>query len=475
MKRRLLSPDEPFRQKPGRLWLPEEMSTPPPLESDLPAAPIERRLALLINPFYPKDAHASFGKHVLTPTLALTSVAAATPPDWTVRYWDENLLQGPPPANPMPEVVGITVHLTFARAGLRAGRAGIGRAGRKVVLGGLHVLSCPEEAAPHADALAIGDGVQLWPRDPARRRERARCKPRLPRDYDSAYRDDPPPRRDLLPRAEFLTTPASSPRAAATTAAASAISRPTACTCPTGCATSEQVAREFVADGQPYAVFIDNNLGSEPGVSAPALPRPRGRSRRSGARRSRIDVTDDPVAGARDGAGRLHGRVHRLRVAHRREPRATRASGRPAPTTTRGASRILHDHGIQVNGSFVLGFDHDRPDVFEKTAEWIEENRLECATFHILTPYPGTPLFRQLEAEGRLLHRDWEPLRHGARRLPAEAHDPRGAGAGLRLAATGGCSRTPRSGGGAPATGAPSRRTWRCRTSTSARTGSGTS
>ena len=68
---------------------------------------------------------------------------------------------------------------------------------------------------------------------------------------------------------------------------------------------------------------------------------------------------------------------------------------------------MLHDHGIQVNGSFVLGFDHDRTDVFERTVDWIEENRLECATFHILTPYPGTPLFRQMEAEGRLLHRDW--------------------------------------------------------------------
>jgi radical SAM superfamily enzyme YgiQ (UPF0313 family) len=45
--------------------------------------------------------------------------------------------------------------------------------------------------------------------------------------------------------------------------------------------------------------------------------------------------------------------------------------------------------------------------VFARTADWIEENRLECATFHILTPYPGTPLFRQMEAEGRLLHRDW--------------------------------------------------------------------
>jgi radical SAM superfamily enzyme YgiQ (UPF0313 family) len=60
-----------------------------------------------------------------------------------------------------------------------------------------------------------------------------------------------------------------------------------------------------------------------------------------------------------------------------------------------------------VNGSFVLGFDHDRPDVFARTAGWIEDNRLECATFHILTPYPATPLFRQMEAAGRLLHRDW--------------------------------------------------------------------
>ncbi len=60
-----------------------------------------------------------------------------------------------------------------------------------------------------------------------------------------------------------------------------------------------------------------------------------------------------------------------------------------------------------MNGSFVLGFDHDRPDVFAKTADWIEQNRLECATFHILTPYPGTPLFAQMESEGRILHKDW--------------------------------------------------------------------
>ena len=63
---------------------------------------------------------------------------------------------------PFPQVVGITVHLTFARRAYELARWFRER-GATVIFGGLHVLSCPEEAAPHADALAIGDGVQLWP------------------------------------------------------------------------------------------------------------------------------------------------------------------------------------------------------------------------------------------------------------------------------------------------------------------------
>jgi len=84
-------------------------------------------------------------------------------------------------------------------------------------------------------------------------------------------------------------------------------------------------------------------------------------------------------------------------------------AGKRAPSSAVAASLVerFHEAGIQVNGSFVLGFDHDGPDVFTRTVEWIEAARLECATFHILTPYPGTPLFRRLDAEGRLLHRDW--------------------------------------------------------------------
>src|SRR5881628_2861580 len=143
--------------------VPKAMREAPRLDPGYRPGPVRPRHALLINPFYSKDQHASFGKHVLTPTLALTSIAASTPPDWTVAYWDENLLQGPPPADPFPRVVGITVHLTFARRAYALADWYRAR-GAKVILGGLHVLSCPEEAAPHADAIALGDGVPLWPR-----------------------------------------------------------------------------------------------------------------------------------------------------------------------------------------------------------------------------------------------------------------------------------------------------------------------
>src|SRR6185312_6292466 len=95
-------------------WIPRALRVAPALDPSVRPGPPAARHALLINPFYPKDPHASFGKHVLTPSLALTSIAGATPPEWDVRYWDENLLQGPPPWAPFPQVVGITVHLTFA-------------------------------------------------------------------------------------------------------------------------------------------------------------------------------------------------------------------------------------------------------------------------------------------------------------------------------------------------------------------------
>src|SRR5260370_379882 len=131
-------------------WSHPEMTRPPLLDPSIDAGRIQPTSALLINPFYPKDPHASFGKHVLTPTLALTSFAATTPASWRIQYWDENLLAGRPPFRPLPEVVGITVHLTFARRAYELADW-YRRRGSKVVLGGLHV-GAPCEGQVYGDS-----------------------------------------------------------------------------------------------------------------------------------------------------------------------------------------------------------------------------------------------------------------------------------------------------------------------------------
>lgn len=403
MKTTTLDPEEPFRTKLRLRWLPREMVEPPVLDHQLAAGPIAPRTALLVNPFYAKDAHASFGKHVLTPTLALTSFAAATPEHWDVEYWDENLLHGRPPFEPMPEVVGISVHLTFARRAFELARWYRER-GSKVIFGGLHVISCPDECAAHADALAIGDGVQLWPRILADI-EMGGLQPIYRVMYDNEYRTDPAPRRGLLKRRSFLTTTSLIATRGCHNRCGFCYLSTEGLRMPYRVRDVEQIVEEFAADNQPYAVFVDNNLGSRPEYLR-ALCRGLRPLEKIWSAAVTLDVTDDPsliremaLAGC---TGVFIGfeSLSDSNLAHARKR---------TPLTVDYARRvrILHDHGIQVNGSFVLGFDDDRRDVFALTADWIEVNRLECATFHILTPYPGTPLFRQMESEGRLLHKDW--------------------------------------------------------------------
>jgi radical SAM superfamily enzyme YgiQ (UPF0313 family) len=379
------------------------MTRPPLLDAATLAGPVQPRYALLINPFYPKDANASFGKHVLTPTLALTSFAATTPEHWQLKYWDENLLDGRPPFAPMPEVVGITVHLTFARRAFELAQWYRSR-GSKVVLGGLHVLSCPEECALYADSLAVGDGVQLWPRILADV-ENGCLRAKYEATYETDYRADPAPRRSILPRRSFLTTTSLIATRGCHNRCGFCYLATDGLRMPYRMRDPAQVAAEFLTDDQPYAVFVDNNLGSNPGYLR-GLCHELAPLQKIWSAAVSIDVTDDPdlirtmaLAGC---TGVFVGfeslTDENLSDARKKTPKAADYARRV---------RMLHDNGIQVNGSFVLGFDHDRKDVFTRTAEWIEENRLECATFHILTPYPATPLYRQMEGEGRLLHRDW--------------------------------------------------------------------
>jgi radical SAM superfamily enzyme YgiQ (UPF0313 family) len=77
------------------------------------------------------------------------------------------------------------------------------------------------------------------------------------------------------------------------------------------------------------------------------------------------------------------------------------------------AIRKIHKAGISIIGSFIFGLDEDDLSVFQNTLDFIMEHRIDAAQFHILTPFPGTRLFDRLDAEGRLLHRDWAKYHTG--------------------------------------------------------------
>src|SRR5262249_30982313 len=72
------------------------------------------------------------------------------------------------------------------------------------------------------------------------------------------------------------------------------------------------------------------------------------------------------------------------------------------------AIRRLHDVGVMINGSFVFGMDEDDASVFDRTVDWAIEQGIQTATFHVLTPYPGTALHARLSAQRRIVIHDWD-------------------------------------------------------------------
>jgi radical SAM superfamily enzyme YgiQ (UPF0313 family) len=68
----------------------------------------------------------------------------------------------------------------------------------------------------------------------------------------------------------------------------------------------------------------------------------------------------------------------------------------------------ISEYEMRIIGLFIFGFDADTPDIFETTLKAIDEWELDRAAFAILTPFPGTKLFHELEKEGRILTKDWE-------------------------------------------------------------------
>jgi radical SAM superfamily enzyme YgiQ (UPF0313 family) len=76
------------------------------------------------------------------------------------------------------------------------------------------------------------------------------------------------------------------------------------------------------------------------------------------------------------------------------------------------AVRKIKDFGIYFHASMIFGFDSDTKDTFTDTLDFLEKNRISSASINVLTPYPGTEVFRSFKREGRLLTEDWRYYDH---------------------------------------------------------------
>ena len=342
-------------------------------------------------------------KYSLFPPLGLATLAAFLSPEDDVELVDDHVERLT--TDDEPDLVVIQVYITNAYRAYALADHYRGK-GAHVALGGLHVTSLPDEAAPHADSIFIGPGEQTFPQFLADLR--AGCpRPRYVSAAGRTIHGLPPVRRDLIKRNRYLV-----PNSIVVTRG-----------CPQHCDFCYKDA--FFAGGRSfYAQRVDEALAE--------IERLPGRH---------LYFLDDHLLGDRRfaeglfegmrGMGRLFqgaatvdsvlrgNLIERAADAGLRSlfvgfetfsPENLRASNKKQNLAQDYAAvaRRLSDLGIMINGSFVFGMDDDGPDVFARTVDWAVRHGVTTATFHIQTPYPGTRLYQQLAAAGRITSHDWD-------------------------------------------------------------------
>lgn len=338
-------------------------------------------------------------KHFMTPPHGLQLLSALTPKRHRVTIVDEYHR----PANPnvRADLIGISVWTAAARRAYALADHYRGR-GIPVVLGGPHVTVCPEEARTHGDAIVVGEAESVWAT--------------VLRDVE-AGRLQPLYRGEVLPLSH---TPAPDWSAVRRNDYILELSLATTRGCLRRCDFCYESCRpkpsfrqrplrlvldEIDARPTPVIALLDNDVMANRRFAKEFLQALVSRGRHWLGMTS-IEVADDEATldlMARSGCRSLFIGfesivAESLREVHKRCNRVE--------TYLRNVRRI-HDRGIMVNGSFVFGFDHDTPEVFDRTVQFGIEARLDTATFTVLTPYPGTTLYKRLQAEGRIFDHDW--------------------------------------------------------------------
>jgi radical SAM superfamily enzyme YgiQ (UPF0313 family) len=342
-----------------------------------------------------------FGKKRLMIPLALPTIAALTPDHYEIRIYDEEIEEIPFHEN--PDIVGIT---TLAATSNRAFELGdIYRAkGAKVIFGGPYASFQVEEALKHCDTVVVSEAEGKWEQC-LHDFEQGKLRTVYEAQEYVAYKSQKPPRWDLVRMDKIFQV-------------AIQVSRG----CPFNCdfclvsknfgrkmryREIDNVVAEIKAAPTKYFFFVDDNLTIQKNY-AKELMKAIKPLNISWACMSSLDVaTDDELLDLMADSGCFNILIGFESL----NPDSLDASNKyhnKGGTIYEEAIRKIHAKGIHINASFVVGFDNDTVDEFDRIFDFTMKNHLPNVNMHILNAPPGTELHKKFIAEGRIASCDAE-------------------------------------------------------------------
>jgi radical SAM superfamily enzyme YgiQ (UPF0313 family) len=357
---------------------------------------------LLISPCKAPDVKKP--RFLMIPQLSLHLIAGLTPPHHEVKIVEEefdtiNL-------DEECDLVGISCMTANAPRAYELA-VEFRKRGRKVILGGVHPTILPDEALRHADSVVIGEAEGVW-EGLLDDMLAGRLKRRYHKPYPSLDRYIPIRSRMHTKKRAFGVIPVMTTRG-----------------CPYHCdfccvsdlygkkirhIPVKNVVRDIVDSGGKFFLFLDDNIAGDPVYARELFTAitPLGIKWGGQAAISIVRKTSILEMARKSGCTALFFGIESV---SNEQLQRMRKSAKVLEEIEQ-AIKTVESIGIFFHASMIFGFDSDTKDIFPETLSFLERNRISSATLNVLTPYPGTKVYRQLQKERRLLTNDWRCYDH---------------------------------------------------------------